>query len=79
MPVREFSSSVPLWAKRIASAIYVERRRAGLTQAALAARAGVRQATVSQAENDPRSMRLDTLEKILASLDLTLASARRPH
>ena len=72
MPVREFSADVPAWAKRVASAIYVTRLRAGLTQAELAQRAGVRQATVSQAENDPSAMRLATLERILSALQLTL-------
>ncbi|MBQ9239971.1 MAG: helix-turn-helix domain-containing protein [Duodenibacillus sp.] len=72
MPVREFSADVPAWAKRVASAIYVARLRAGLTQAGLAQRAGVRQATVSQAENDPSAMRLATLERILSALQLTL-------
>jgi HTH-type transcriptional regulator/antitoxin HipB len=73
MPVREFSAGVPVWAKRLAGAIYVARRRHGLAQSELARRAGVRQATVSQAENDPSAMRLETLEKILSALGLALS------
>ncbi len=77
MPIREFPQSAPAWAKHLASSIYIARRRQGLTQAALAALAGVRQATVSQAENNPAAMRLETLQKILAALNLTLTAAQR--
>ena len=68
-----FEPGVPHWARLIAARIHTERGRRGLTQAAVAGRAGVRTATVWQAENDPSRMRLDTLQKILAALDLGIS------
>jgi len=47
------------------------RRKLGLTQEQLAAKAGVRQRTVSDVENAGNA-RLDTVLRILAALDLEL-------
>jgi HTH-type transcriptional regulator/antitoxin HipB len=55
------------------------RRQQGLTQAAAAAKVGLRQATVSLAETDASAATLDTLYKLLSALDLELVIRdRRP-
>lgn len=48
------------------------RKAKGLTQAELAKLAGVKQTTVSNAENNTRGMRIETLYSLLAALDLYL-------
>lgn len=55
------------------------RRELALTQAELAARAGVRQALISDLETGNTQARLDTILTVLAALelDLTLASRHR--
>ena len=55
------------------------RRELALTQAELAARAGVRQALISDLETGNTQARLDTRLTVLAALalDLTLASRHR--
>jgi len=52
------------------------RRKLGLTQEQLAAKAGVRQRTVSDVENAGNA-RLDTVLRILAALDLELVLRAR--
>lgn len=52
------------------------RRKLGLTQEQLAAKAGVRQRTVSDVENVGNA-RLDTVLRILAALDLELVLRAR--
>ncbi|ADU65434.1 helix-turn-helix domain protein [Desulfurispirillum indicum S5] len=48
------------------------RKAKGLTQEELAKLAGVKQSTVSHAENNTRGMRIETLYSLLAALDLYL-------
>lgn len=71
MPAR---STTPFFARLIASRLYAARRAQGLTQAAVAQAAGVRTATVCQAENNPAHMQLETLAKIAAVLHLTVTA-----
>jgi transcriptional regulator with XRE-family HTH domain len=54
------------------------RIRAGLTQRALAERAGVPQTTVARIESDAMVPRVDTLEKLLESCGWGLYGAQRP-
>lgn len=49
------------------------RRRAGLTQAALARRAGISQQHLSLIESSPEGVQLRTLARVLDQLDLVLA------
>ena len=65
MPAR---STTPFFARLIASRLYAARRAQGLTQTAVAQAAGVRTATVCQAENNP------ALAKIAAVLHLTVTA-----
>ncbi|MDO6462461.1 helix-turn-helix domain-containing protein [Granulosicoccaceae sp. 1_MG-2023] len=64
--------------RELGEAIRQARRRQGLTQAALAARAGVRQALISDLETGVTRARLDTILTVLGALqlDLTLAPRR---
>lgn len=55
------------------------RRDAGLTQAALAARAGTSQATVAAYEAGRKAPAVATLERLLASAGVRLAVARPPR
>ena len=54
------------------------RRRAGLSQAQLAHRAGLQQPAVSRIERDSISPRLDTLDLLLRHCGLELRLAERP-
>ena len=55
-----------------------ERRKAlGLTQAALADKVGLRQATISQIETGSNSTRIDTLLRVIAMLDMDLTIGPR--
>ena len=53
------------------------RRQLKLTQAELAARAGIRQGTVSQVENGLETVKLRTVMDLLRALDLELAIQQR--
>lgn len=48
------------------------RRRAGLSQRELAARAGVPQPAIARIERGRVSVRVDTLERLLATMGMTL-------
>lgn len=61
----------------LAAAMREQRKKRKLTQAQTAEQVGLRQATVSEFENTPESTKLETLFKILASLDLELHVAKR--
>jgi transcriptional regulator with XRE-family HTH domain len=63
-----------------ASALKAARRRAGLTQRELAARAGTSQATLSAYENGRKQPSLETLDRLLAATGsrLTVTAAERP-
>jgi transcriptional regulator with XRE-family HTH domain len=63
-----------------ASAIRAARRRAGLTQGALAGRAGTSQATVSAYESGRKQPSVATLDRLLAAAGsrLTVEPAERP-
>lgn len=58
--------------KQLGAALRRRRRALGLTQAALGARAQLRQATVSAVETGEASLQLSTLLDLLAALDLEL-------
>lgn len=53
------------------------RKRLGLTQEQLAAKAGVRQRTISDIESATGNARLDTVMRILAALELELVLRAR--
>lgn len=61
---------------QLGNGIRERRRRLGLTQEQLAAKAGVRQRTVSDVENAGNA-RLDTVMRVLAALDLELVLQTR--
>jgi transcriptional regulator with XRE-family HTH domain len=54
------------------------RRRAGLTQRALAARAGIPQATVARIESHAVVPRIDTLDRLLSVCGFGLDAVPRP-
>lgn len=64
----------------VAAAIEIARRRAGLSQAALAERAGTSQATVSAYESAKKQPSVATLDRLLAAAGarLTTERAERP-
>jgi transcriptional regulator with XRE-family HTH domain len=55
------------------------RRRAGLSQAALAARAGTSQATISAYESGRKTPSVATLSRLLQAMGSRLAVEREPH
>ena len=61
---------------QLGNSLRERRRKLGLTQEQLAAKAGVRQRTVSDVENAGNA-RLDTVLRILAALDLELVLRTR--
>ena len=61
---------------QLGNSLRERRRKLGLTQEQLAAKAGVRQRTVSDVENAGNA-RLDTVLRILAALDLELVLRAR--
>jgi transcriptional regulator with XRE-family HTH domain len=61
-----------------ARAIRTTRQRAGLTQAALAARAGTSQATLSAYENGRKQPSVETLARVLAAAGARLAVEPAP-
>lgn len=64
----------------VARTVRDARRRAGLTQAALARRTGTSQATISSYENGHKEPSVGTLRRLLAATGarLTVATGRRP-
>lgn len=63
--------------KQIGTLLQRARKRRGWTQSDLAARAGLRQATISGIETGDTPARLDSILAVLAALDLELAIAPR--
>jgi HTH-type transcriptional regulator / antitoxin HipB len=63
----------------LGSSIRDARRRQGLTQSALAVRAGVTQATVSNIERDVSPPSMDTVLRLLAVLRLELVVQPKPE
>jgi transcriptional regulator with XRE-family HTH domain len=61
-----------------AGALRDARRKAGLSQRALARRAGVPQPTVARIESGVVVPRVDTLDRLLAGCGLALESVARP-
>jgi len=59
--------------KSLGVALRRHRRQLELTQAQLADRAGIRQATVSQAENGLETIKLRTVMDLLGALNLEIA------
>jgi len=58
--------------KQLAALVRLERQKRGWTQSELANRVGIKQATVSNFENNPDKTTLTTLFKILQSLEQEL-------
>jgi transcriptional regulator with XRE-family HTH domain len=54
------------------------RRRAGLTQRALALRAGIPQPTIARIESHAVVPRVDTLDRLLSACGFALDTLRRP-
>ena len=63
--------------KQLGEAIRRYRQLAKLNQAQLAAKAGLRQATVSDVESGTAATRIETISKLLAALDLELTIGPR--
>lgn len=59
--------------KSLGVALRRRRRELGLTQRELAARAGLRQGTISQVENGLETMKLRTVMDLLRALELEIA------
>jgi HTH-type transcriptional regulator/antitoxin HipB len=64
-------------AKQIGAIIRRARRKAGLTQAELGQRVGLRQATISTLEKGEPATRLSTLFDVLAALGLEIIIDKR--
>ena len=62
---------------QLGNLLRTRRKELGLTQAALADKVGLRQATVSQIETGSNATRIDTLLRIIAMLDLDLTIGPR--
>ena len=62
---------------QLGNLVRTRRKELGLTQAAPADNVGLRQATVSQIETGSNAVRIDTLLRIIAMLDLDLTVAPR--
>ena len=63
--------------KSLGAAFRWHRRQLELTQAELGARAGIRQATVSEVENGLETVKLRTVMDLLRALDLEVAMQQR--
>ena len=63
--------------KQIGNLIRRARKRLGLSQGALGAKAGLRQETISLLENGNEAARLETILKVLSALDLEFRIAPR--
>ena len=63
--------------KQIGNLIRRARKRRGLSQGALGAKAGIRQETVSLLESGNETAKLETILKVLSALDLELRIAPR--
>ncbi|MBC8951375.1 helix-turn-helix domain-containing protein [Xenorhabdus sp. PB62.4] len=63
--------------KTLAVAIRDQRKKMRLTQKETADRVGMKQATVSGFENNPEKSKLETLFKLLSSLNLELQITER--
>lgn len=61
----------------LAEALKSARKRKALTQQAVAAEIGVKQATVSSFENHPERTRVETLFKLLSAMNLELRVLER--
>lgn len=63
--------------KQIGNSIRRARKRRGLSQGALGAKAGLRQETISLIENGNAAAKLETILKVLSALDLEFRIAPR--
>jgi HTH-type transcriptional regulator/antitoxin HipB len=63
--------------KQIGNLIRRARKRRGLSQGALGAKAGLRQETISLIENGNEAAKLETILKVLSALDLEFRIAPR--
>lgn len=59
-------------AKQLADLMLLTRQKNGWTQTELAKKVGIKQATISNFENNPDQTRLSTFFKILQAMDLAL-------
>lgn len=64
-------------AQALSAALRHARKQKGMTQAALAELAGVKQATISALETSVETSRIGTLLKVLAALELELSMSER--
>ena len=58
--------------KQLANLMLLTRQKNNWTQAELAKRVGIKQATISNFENNPDNTKLSTFFKLLQSMNLTL-------
>lgn len=58
--------------KQLANLMLLARQKNNWTQAELAKRVGIKQATISNFENNPDNTKLSTFFKLLQSMNLTL-------
>jgi HTH-type transcriptional regulator/antitoxin HipB len=63
--------------KQLGEVLRRSRTLANLTQSQLAARAGLRQATISQIEGGSGATKIETISAVLSALDLELTIAPR--
>lgn len=63
--------------KQLGDALRRHRTHIGLSQSQVAAKAGLRQATISQIENGHDATKIETICVLLAALDLELTVAPR--
>lgn len=62
---------------QLANAMKLVRQQNGWTQSELAKKIGIKQATISNFENNPDNTTLTTFFKILQSLELSMTAMRR--
>ncbi len=73
----QFVSDLARDPKQIGNLIRRARKRQGLSQGALGAKAALRQETISLIENGNEAARLETILKVLSALDLEFRIAPR--
>ncbi len=59
--------------KQLADMMLLIRQKTGWTQSELAKKVGIKQATISNFENNPNKTTLSTLFKLVQAMDLTLS------
>lgn len=72
-PVVMMNTPVIYSPKQLANAMKLVRQKHGWTQSELAKKIGIKQATISNFENNPDNSTLTTFFRILQSLDMSVA------